>query len=99
MKLFQRASKLDVNSKQPGTTSNYQLFINKWVSWCHKQQTHLHDCHSYFLVDSLVHLYEQKLAHSTINSDKAVLSGYHNLVNNMTIDQQTKVCISIHLRC
>ena len=67
-------------------------FWRKWVGWHGEQKINTHACYINFVLDFLEHLTEQKLAYSTINSHRSVKSAYYDLVDNMPISQQPKVC-------
>ena len=73
--ILERGSKLITNSRQPGTTSNYELSWQKWVGWCGEQKIDQHACHVVLL---------------TINSHRPAISAYHDLVDNMPIAQTLK---------
>ena len=60
--------------------------------WCVERETNPHSHHLNFVLDFVAQLFEKQLEYSTINTFTAVLSEYHDKVDNQPVGKHPKIC-------
>ena len=86
------AAKLISMSTRPGSLAGYESALNKWVSWCCRQQIDPVCVPLSEMLNYLSTLFEKGLQYRTINSHSSVISAYHDYIDGKPVGKHPAVC-------
>lgn len=80
-----RSSRIIMASWRPGTQRQYNVYIRKWFSYCHKKQISSVQVPINCVLDFLAELYEQGLKYTAINSARSALSALGIVIDGFAV--------------